>query len=153
MARPKSKLSKEELLARRAQAAYEYRQRASVNEKARLRMRARREKLRRAPADVQLEHAVKAAQYRRDYVERTRRAVTNAALKSWSKSKSLHAPPSNRAPPCAPRRRPRSPDEEGSWEEWEDDDTMRSTGVQDDSVENDEDIRVGYYRTRNLFLG
>ncbi|KAK6984034.1 hypothetical protein R3P38DRAFT_2807230 [Favolaschia claudopus] len=73
MGRPRTKLTQEQILARRAQAAWEYRQRhrAAVNEKARLRMRAHREKLRRAPADVQVEYAVKAAQYRRDYVECT----------------------------------------------------------------------------------
>ncbi|KAK7022210.1 hypothetical protein R3P38DRAFT_3173188 [Favolaschia claudopus] len=160
MARPKSKLTKEQILERRAQAAWEYRQRltnvererhrAAVNEKARARMRARREKLRRAPADVQLEHAVKAAQYRRNYVERTRRAVTAAALKSFAKSKSLHPLPSNRAPPCAPRRRPRSPDEDASWEEWEEDDATQRPGCRDDSEERDIHTRAEYYRPGNF---
>ncbi|KAK6992991.1 hypothetical protein R3P38DRAFT_3224402 [Favolaschia claudopus] len=88
MARPKSKLTRQEILSRRAQAAWEYRQRnkAAVNEKARLRMRDRREKLRRASAAVQLEYAVKAAQYRQDYVERARRAARSPALKSLQRS-------------------------------------------------------------------
>ncbi|KAK7033757.1 hypothetical protein R3P38DRAFT_3185520 [Favolaschia claudopus] len=155
MARPKSKLTKEQLLERRAQAAWEYRQRAAVNEKARLRMRARRERLRRAPADVQSEYAVRAARYRRDYVERTRRAVTSAALHSLSRTKSPHA---NRAPPCAPRQRPRSPDDDGSWEEWEDGDAAQRRGVRDDLEEQDESeleeghsrTRIQYYRTGNI---
>ncbi|KAK7033887.1 hypothetical protein R3P38DRAFT_3186201 [Favolaschia claudopus] len=88
MARPKSKLTRQEILNRRAQAAWEYRQRnkAAVNEKARVRMRAHREKLRRSSAAVQLEYAVKAAQYRQDYVERATRAARRSVAKSLQRS-------------------------------------------------------------------
>ncbi|KAJ7122478.1 hypothetical protein C8R46DRAFT_1238300 [Mycena filopes] len=71
MSNRKSKISQEELLERRAQAAWEYRQRnrEAVNAKARIRMRRKREALQSAPSAVQLEHTVKAAQYRRKYLE------------------------------------------------------------------------------------
>ncbi|KAJ7119400.1 hypothetical protein C8R46DRAFT_1050825 [Mycena filopes] len=67
----KAKLTQEEILERRTQAAWEYRQRHrdSINEKACLRMQRRREELKEAPAAVQQAHTVKARQYRRNYIE------------------------------------------------------------------------------------
>ncbi|KAK7054024.1 hypothetical protein R3P38DRAFT_3171507 [Favolaschia claudopus] len=69
----KSKYTSEERSQRRAHAAWEYRQRnkAATNEKARLRMRAQRQKLLHAPSAVQLEYAVRAEKYRREYSECT----------------------------------------------------------------------------------
>ncbi|KAJ7038349.1 hypothetical protein C8F04DRAFT_1179971 [Mycena alexandri] len=65
-----------EVLDRRAQAAWEYRQRhrAAVNEKARLRMQKRREALKHASSDVQQQATQKARQYRQRYNERARAA-------------------------------------------------------------------------------
>ncbi|KAJ7734682.1 hypothetical protein B0H16DRAFT_1731742 [Mycena metata] len=61
-----------EVLARRAQTAWEYcqRNRTVVNEKARVRVQKRREALKEAPSDVQQEAIQKARQYRRNYIRR-----------------------------------------------------------------------------------
>ncbi|KAJ7716211.1 hypothetical protein B0H16DRAFT_1476912 [Mycena metata] len=69
---PPSKCTPEEILDRRAQAAWEYRRRhrEAINEKARIRMHKRRAELKQAPSAVQEEHAAKARQYRRRYIER-----------------------------------------------------------------------------------
>ncbi|KAJ7222632.1 hypothetical protein GGX14DRAFT_558721 [Mycena pura] len=96
----KSKCTRDEVLERRAQVAWEYRQRHkdTINEKAKLRMRKsvlhlhscpvpswlryafrRREQLKTAPSDIQLEHALRAAQYRRNYVEQSYQATRKAA--------------------------------------------------------------------------
>ncbi|KAK6977643.1 hypothetical protein R3P38DRAFT_3235529 [Favolaschia claudopus] len=71
MPRAKSNLSQKEVLLKRADAAYAYRQRnkASVNEKARLRMRRRRAELKLAPSAVQMEYLLRARKHRRDYRE------------------------------------------------------------------------------------
>ncbi|KAK7052788.1 hypothetical protein R3P38DRAFT_3173125 [Favolaschia claudopus] len=76
----KAKYTEQELLGRRAQSAWEYRQRnkAKVNEKARLRMQATRAKVRAAPPAVRMGYAVWAAQHRRDYLERLRRGLATA---------------------------------------------------------------------------
>ncbi|KAJ7701600.1 hypothetical protein B0H16DRAFT_1483477 [Mycena metata] len=92
----KQKCTPEEILDRRAQAAWEYRRRhrEAINEKARIRMhkfvasqlfflslnryerqttgrtQRRRAELKQAPSAVQGEHAAKARQYRRRYIER-----------------------------------------------------------------------------------
>ncbi|KAJ7662033.1 hypothetical protein DFH06DRAFT_1325356 [Mycena polygramma] len=64
----------QDILDRRADAAWEYRSRnrEAVNARARLRMRRRREELQTAPAAVRLEKEAKARQYRRNYRERNR---------------------------------------------------------------------------------
>ncbi|KAJ7121216.1 hypothetical protein C8R46DRAFT_1238483 [Mycena filopes] len=69
--KPKSKLPDDEVLHRRAEAAFRYRRRNqdAINEKARLRMQKRRAALKQAPSAVQVEHQVKARQYRRKYIE------------------------------------------------------------------------------------
>ncbi|KAK7019474.1 hypothetical protein R3P38DRAFT_3194269 [Favolaschia claudopus] len=143
MGRPRSKLSPEEILARRAQAAWEYRQRcvllilppapapadlrvrhkAAVNEKARLRMRAHRQKLQQAPASVQLEYAVKAAQYRRDYVERARQEM--CMPRSHPSSNVRRAPP---AKPRRPRAYPPTSSQEASEEEETSEDGHQESG-------------------------
>ncbi|KAJ7649150.1 hypothetical protein DFH06DRAFT_1332171 [Mycena polygramma] len=68
---PRKSRTPDEVLDRRAQLAREYRERnrEKVNEKARLRMRRRREALQKAPSAIQLEYSVRAAQYRKDYAE------------------------------------------------------------------------------------
>ncbi|KAK6974634.1 hypothetical protein R3P38DRAFT_3239292 [Favolaschia claudopus] len=73
----KAKYTQDELSGRRAQSAWEYRQRAKVNEKARLRMQATRAKVRAAGPVIRLGYAVRAAQHRRDYLERRRRGLSN----------------------------------------------------------------------------
>ncbi|KAJ7020485.1 hypothetical protein C8F04DRAFT_1275024 [Mycena alexandri] len=89
MARPKSTLTREEVLERRAQAAWEYRQRYdtaivpsiaplipvdSQAEKCHQR-EGQGSDAKTAPSAVQLEHTVKAAQYRRTYLERRGKAT------------------------------------------------------------------------------
>ncbi|KAJ7016827.1 hypothetical protein C8F04DRAFT_1195720 [Mycena alexandri] len=64
----KIKRSHEEVLESRAEAAWKYRQSTAANAKLR-----RRERLKSAPSDVQLEHRLKAIQYRRNYAERTKK--------------------------------------------------------------------------------
>ncbi|KAJ7106122.1 hypothetical protein C8R43DRAFT_1140610 [Mycena crocata] len=102
MARSKKpKPSEEVVKERRAQAAWEYRQRnpAAINEKARLRMRDRREALRTAPSGIQLLHAVKARQYRRNYIERNKEIESVAALppqKAKAKKTAEVAPPASK---------------------------------------------------------
>ncbi|KAJ7868660.1 hypothetical protein B0H13DRAFT_2351306 [Mycena leptocephala] len=103
MARIKPKPTREEVLERGAQAAWEYcqRHRDAINAKARLRMQKRREALQKAPSDVQLEHAVRAAKYRRDYIERhterpTKKSRKLSHPKSPSKSKNKDANPPDR---------------------------------------------------------
>ncbi|KAJ7796573.1 hypothetical protein B0H13DRAFT_1934517, partial [Mycena leptocephala] len=93
------KPTQDEILDRRAQAAWEYRQRnrQAVNERAKIRMRERREQLKTAPNAVQLEHSLRAAQYRRNYLERTKQAVKN----------SLPKVPKKKAPPPTPVTPPR----------------------------------------------
>ncbi|KAK7001861.1 hypothetical protein R3P38DRAFT_2795320 [Favolaschia claudopus] len=81
----KRQYTQEELQDRRAHSAWEYRQRnkAKVNEKARARMQATRAQVRAAPPAIRLGYAVRAAQHRRDYLERRRRGTNNerAAVK------------------------------------------------------------------------
>ncbi|KAJ6624326.1 hypothetical protein B0H10DRAFT_1943228 [Mycena sp. CBHHK59/15] len=88
MARAKTKRTREELLDHQAQLAWEYRQRHKevINAKARIRMQKRREELQKAPSEVQLQQSVKAAQYRRNYTDRTKQ--TKKATSSKTKSKS-----------------------------------------------------------------
>ncbi|KAJ7226776.1 hypothetical protein GGX14DRAFT_555363 [Mycena pura] len=75
MPRRKSNLSRQDILERQAQAAWEYRQRnkVTINQKAKERMRERRQRLLTAPSAVQLEYATRAARYRRNYLERTKK--------------------------------------------------------------------------------
>ncbi|KAJ6449415.1 hypothetical protein C8R47DRAFT_1224965 [Mycena vitilis] len=77
MVRKKSKRTPEEIRDRRADKAWAYRQRnrETVNEKARLRMRQKREALKSAPSAVQLEHAIRSEQYRRHYMDRCKEAM------------------------------------------------------------------------------
>ncbi|KAJ7046289.1 hypothetical protein C8F04DRAFT_1248538 [Mycena alexandri] len=108
MARSKPKLTQEEVLDRRAQAAREYRQRhrESVNEKARLRMQKRRAALLTAPSAVQLEQSVKAAQYRRNYIERGRQTTKFSTPKKNSDGAKVTkklAPPLSHVPPARPK--------------------------------------------------
>ncbi|KAJ7752278.1 hypothetical protein B0H16DRAFT_1723624 [Mycena metata] len=115
--KPKRKrAADEEILARRAHAAWEYRQRnrAVVNEKARVRMQKRREALRHAPSDVQQEANRKARQYRRNYVERGGTQSKPEATQSPPKKikqkptvpqqHQLAAPPTAPGPPAPPPR-------------------------------------------------
>ncbi|KAJ6542989.1 hypothetical protein B0H19DRAFT_1268177 [Mycena capillaripes] len=71
----KPKPSVDDILDRQAQAAWAYRQRnrQAINEKAQIRMRNCWEQLKNAPNAVQLEHSLRAAQYRRNYIERTKK--------------------------------------------------------------------------------
>ncbi|KAJ7016668.1 hypothetical protein C8F04DRAFT_1280887 [Mycena alexandri] len=108
-----------EVLARRAQAAWEYRQRnrAIVNEKARVRTQKRREALKKAPSDVQQEAIQKARQYRRNYIRRVnagsssspatqaspRKAESRLVAPRQAQVAALPAPP---APPPAAKLRP-----------------------------------------------
>ncbi|KAJ7820054.1 hypothetical protein B0H13DRAFT_2378049 [Mycena leptocephala] len=84
----KSQATRDEVLDRRAQAAWNYRQRnqEAINAKAKLRMRQRRETLLTAPSAVQLEHSIRAAQYRRNYLERTKKPVKPLAKVPSKKS-------------------------------------------------------------------
>ncbi|KAJ7666209.1 hypothetical protein DFH06DRAFT_1322828 [Mycena polygramma] len=68
---PRKSRTPDEVLDRRAQLAREYRERnrEKINEKARLRMRRRREALQKAPSAIQLDYSVRAAQYRKNYAE------------------------------------------------------------------------------------
>ncbi|KAJ7741967.1 hypothetical protein DFH07DRAFT_777892 [Mycena maculata] len=68
----RAKRTQEEILDRRAHIAWKYREcnRAVINEKAKLHMRRRREALKKAPSEIQLEYTAKARKYRRDYLER-----------------------------------------------------------------------------------
>ncbi|KAJ7020704.1 hypothetical protein C8F04DRAFT_1274620 [Mycena alexandri] len=77
-----------EVLARRAQAAWQYRQRnrAAVNERARIRMQKRREALKNAPSDFQGQARHKARQYRRRYTERTQAQSTPTPQKETKKN-------------------------------------------------------------------
>ncbi|KAK7018523.1 hypothetical protein R3P38DRAFT_2784332 [Favolaschia claudopus] len=78
----KPKYTQSELQDRRAQSAWEYRQRnrSQVNEKAKLRMQATRAKVRAAAPAIQLGYAVRAAKHRRDYLERRRRGIAQKKL-------------------------------------------------------------------------
>ncbi|KAJ6455638.1 hypothetical protein C8R47DRAFT_1228154 [Mycena vitilis] len=60
-----------------AESAWKYRQRhrEAVNDRARLRMREKRERLKSAPSEVQQEHSVRAALHRQNYVQRTKKPV------------------------------------------------------------------------------
>ncbi|KAJ7678251.1 hypothetical protein DFH06DRAFT_1317029 [Mycena polygramma] len=73
----KAKRTAEEQLEGDAQRAWAYRQRhrEKINEKARLRMRRRREELAKAPSAIRQEYTVRAAQYRRNYKERTAKTI------------------------------------------------------------------------------
>ncbi|KAK7032026.1 hypothetical protein R3P38DRAFT_2774473 [Favolaschia claudopus] len=115
MPRAKSNLSQKEVLLKRADAAYAYRQRnkASVNEKARLRMRRRRAELKLAPSAVQMEYLLRARKHRRDYRERVKRGGRRGGDKSSSRvgnnvvpmRRRQHSTPtsaSSRSPPCSP---------------------------------------------------
>ncbi|KAJ7608094.1 hypothetical protein DFH06DRAFT_1347127 [Mycena polygramma] len=66
-----------------ADSAWKYRQknREAVNQRARLRMREKRERLKDAPSAVQLEYSVRAALHRQNYLQRTKKAVQKPRLK------------------------------------------------------------------------
>ncbi|KAK7022081.1 hypothetical protein R3P38DRAFT_3195474 [Favolaschia claudopus] len=101
MPRAKSNLSQQQVLLKRADASYEYRQmhRAEVNEKARLRMQRRRAELKRAPSAVQLEYVMRARKHRRDYREREKRVGQPKQDKSTSRVNTTTVP-------LRPRKRP-----------------------------------------------
>ncbi|KAK6992476.1 hypothetical protein R3P38DRAFT_2802772 [Favolaschia claudopus] len=117
MARRESKYTPEELRQRRAQASWEYRQRnqAATNDKARLRMRAKREKLLRAPSAVQLEYSVRAEKYRRDYTERSVRGA-GSGKKKWRTKQRKGASTSSLTPLSrAPHNIPKYDDPRETW--------------------------------------
>ncbi|KAK6997349.1 hypothetical protein R3P38DRAFT_3220382 [Favolaschia claudopus] len=82
------KYTESELQDRRAQSAWEYRQRnrTEVNEKAKLRMQATRARVRAAGTATQLKYAIQAAQHRRDYLERRRRGIAQKKVVKSSKA-------------------------------------------------------------------
>ncbi|KAJ7921968.1 hypothetical protein B0H13DRAFT_1866208 [Mycena leptocephala] len=96
----KPKLTRDEILDRRAQAPWEYRcrNREIVNEKARLRMQKRREQLQNAPAAVQAEHQAKARQYRRRYLDCNKEVSRRKVKPVPSKQKIAVSPRSPETP-------------------------------------------------------
>ncbi|KAJ7601455.1 hypothetical protein DFH06DRAFT_1352842 [Mycena polygramma] len=80
-----------------AESAWKYRQRhrEAVNARARLRMREKRERLKSAPSAVQLEHSMRAALHRQNYLQRTKKAV----LKPLPKLTPQKRPPKKLPPP------------------------------------------------------
>ncbi|KAJ7186912.1 hypothetical protein C8R46DRAFT_1206904 [Mycena filopes] len=108
----KPKRTIEEVRERRADAAWRYRQRkkVEVNLKARERMQRRREQLKTAPSDVQLEHTVQAAQYRRRYKERSaEKHVVQPVTKIKKTKVLLPSPPMASAQTPKARSAPKTP--------------------------------------------
>ncbi|KAJ6488307.1 hypothetical protein C8R47DRAFT_1216111 [Mycena vitilis] len=96
---------------------YREHHREVVNEKAKIRMRQKREQLKTAPSAVQMEYNVRAEQYRLNYLQRTKQAVAKALAptlparksagpKATVKKKKRVPPPALAAPlPVPPRPR------------------------------------------------
>ncbi|KAK7031322.1 hypothetical protein R3P38DRAFT_3187037 [Favolaschia claudopus] len=111
MPRAKSNLAQPDILLKRAEAAWDYRQRnkVEVNEKARMRMRRRRAELKNAPSAVQLEYLNRARKYRRDYRERVKRGGKKHGDKSRSRVNTTSVPLRHRSQTSTNPPTPRSP--------------------------------------------
>ncbi|KAK7023736.1 hypothetical protein R3P38DRAFT_2779208 [Favolaschia claudopus] len=170
MPRAKSNLSQQEVLLKRADASWRYRQRTlatsnrdAVNEKARLRMQRKRAAMKNASSAVQLEYRMRARKHRRDYRERVKRVGRKRVDKSSSRvntnvvplQRSRHSSATSDCPPTPPLPCPASPqspqfsDDDDDYDD-EYDREGEYDGEDEDDGGEDSDSEVYYGHRREL---